>query len=125
MAVVYGITNFIETGNFVLVSGGKDVAAIMGLTPVAALAYLMFNLFTLPCIAALSTMNAEMKSKKWFLGGIAFQFCTGYTIAYFVYQIGTLVTTGSLGTGVIPGLFAILLMLGVVVFLTRNSHKNN
>ena len=43
-----------------------------------ALAYLMFNLFTPPCFAALGAMNSEMQDKKWLWGGIALQLGTGY-----------------------------------------------
>ena len=68
LATVFVITNFIDTEELALVSGGNEVAAIMGLTKVAALAYLMFNLFTPPCFAALGAMNAEMKSGKWLAG---------------------------------------------------------
>lgn len=110
LAVVYGLTNFIDTEELALVGGGNEVAAVMGLTKAAALAYLMFNLFTPPCFAALGAMNSEMQDKKWLWGGIALQLGTGYTIAFFVYQIGTLITTGSLGTGFLPGLAAVLVM---------------
>ena len=98
LAVVYGVTNLIDTEELALVGSGNEVATIMGLTKVAALAYLMFNLYTPPCFAALGAMNSEMKSGKWLLGGICLQLATGYTVAFFVYQIGTLITTGSLGT---------------------------
>ena len=64
------------------------------LTKAAALAYLMFNLFTPPCFAALGAMNSEMQDRKWLWGGIALQLGTGYTVAFFVYQIGTLAATG-------------------------------
>ena len=53
LAVVYGLTNFIDTDELALVGGANEVAMVMGLTKVAALAYLMFNLFTPPCFAAL------------------------------------------------------------------------
>ena len=43
---------------------------------VAALSFLMFNLFSPPCFAALGAMNAEMQSKKWLWGGIALQLGT-------------------------------------------------
>ena len=66
------------------------MALTMGLTKAAALAYLMFNLFTPPCFAALGAMNSEMQDRKWLWGGIALQLCTGYTVAFLVYQIGTL-----------------------------------
>ena len=69
---------------------GAEVAAVMGLTKAAALAYLMFNLYTPPCFAAIGAMNSEMKSAKWLWGGIGLQLGVGYTVAYFVYTIGTL-----------------------------------
>ena len=96
LATVFCITNFIDTDELALVSGGSEVAAIMGLTKVAALAYLMFNLFTPPCFAALGAMNSEMKSGKWLAGAIGFQLATGYVIGFVVYQAGTLITTGYL-----------------------------
>lgn len=65
LAVVYGVTNLIDTEELALVGSGNEVATIMGLTKVAALAYLMFNLYTPPCFAALGAMNSEMKSGKW------------------------------------------------------------
>ena len=95
----------------------------MALTKVAALAYLMFNLFTPPCFAALGAMNSEMQSKKWLWGGIALQFGTGYTIAFLVYQIGTLITTGELGTGFIPGLIAVVVMVAILVMLIHRTNK--
>ncbi len=117
LAVVFSITNFIDTEELALVGGATEVAAVMGLTSVAAIAYLMFNLFTPPCFAAIGAMNAEMESKKWLWSGIALQFGTGYTIAFLVYQIGTLVTTGALGTGFVPGLIAVAVLIGIVVML--------
>jgi ferrous iron transport protein B len=123
LAVVYSISNFIDTEELVLVSGANDVASIMGLTSVAALAYLMFNLFTPPCFAAIGAMNTEMESRKWLLAGIGFQFGMGYTVAYFVYQIGTLITTGSLGTGVVPGFLAVTLFAGILVYLIRKKDQ--
>lgn len=123
LAVVYGITNFIDTEELAIVSGANDIASIMGLTSVAALAYLMFNLFTPPCFAALGAMNAEMESRKWLWSGIGFQFGMGYTVAYSVYQIGTLITTGSFGTGVIPGFIVILFIVGIIVYLMGKSDQ--
>ena len=123
LAVVYGITNFIDTEELVLLSGANDIAAVMGLTSVSALAYLMFNLFTPPCFAAIGAMNAEMDSKKWLWGGIGFQFGVGYSLAYFVYQIGTLITTGSFGAGVVPGFLGVALLAGVVVYLIRKKDQ--
>ncbi len=122
LAVVYSITNFIDTEELEIVSGSAEgVAAVMGLTAVAALAYLMFNLFTPPCFAAIGAMNAEMQSKKWLWGGIALQFGTGYAVAFLVYQVGTLITTGALGSGFIGGLIAVLAMVAVLVYLVKKG----
>ena len=123
LAVVYGLTSFIDE-DFALVGSGNQVAAVMGLTKAAALAYLMFNLFTPPCFAALGAMNSEMQDRKWLWGGIALQLGTGYAVAFMVYQIGTLITTGSLGSGFVPGLAAVAVMVLVVVFLVRRTRKN-
>lgn len=123
LAVVYGLTSFIDE-DFALVGSGNQVAAVMGLTKAAALAYLMFNLFTPPCFAALGAMNSEMQDRKWLWGGIALQLGTGYAVAFMVYQIGTLITTGSLGSGFVPGLAAVAAMVLVVVFLVRRTRKS-
>ena len=88
LAVCYGLTAFIDTEELALVGGANEVALAMGLTKAAALAYLMFNLYTPPCFAAIGAMNSEMQSKKWLFGGIALQLGTGYVIAFLVYQIG-------------------------------------
>ena len=123
LAVVYGLTNFIDTEELALVGGGTEVAAVMGLTKAAALAYLMFNLFTPPCFAALGAMNSEMQDKKWLWGGIALQLSTGYTVAFFVYQIGTLVTTGTVGSGFIPGLLVVAVFAMILTVLIRKKEK--
>lgn len=123
LATVFCITNFIDTDELALVSGGSEVAAIMGLTKVAALAYLMFNLFTPPCFAALGAMNSEMKSGKWLAGAIGFQLATGYVIGFVVYQAGTLITTGSLGAGFIGGLIAVLIIAAFITYLCIHANK--
>lgn len=123
LAVVYSITNFIDVEELALVSGVSEVSQIMGLTSVAALSYLMFNLFTPPCFAAIGAMNSEMEDKKWLWGGIAFQFATGYTVSFLVYQIGTLITTGSLGTAFIPGLIVVAVIVATIIFLMKKGSE--
>ena len=123
LAVCYGLTSVIDTEELALVGEGNAVAAAMGLTKVAAMAYLMFNLYSPPCFAALGAMNSEMQDKKWFWGGIALQLGTGYTIAFLVYQIGTLITTGALGAGFVPGLIAVLVMVAILVAVIVVNNK--
>ena len=124
LAVCYGISNLIDTEALAIVDGaGAAVADTFGITAVAALAYLMFNLFAPPCFAALGAMNAEISQKKWFWGGIGLQLGVGYTLAFLVYQIGTLITTGSLGAGFVGGLIFVLCFAGVLTWLCLRSDK--
>ena len=120
-----GLENLIDTEELALMEGaGAEVAAVFAITKVAALAYLMFNLFTPPCFAALGAMNSEINDRKWFWGGVALQFATGYTIAFLVYQIGTLITTGSVGEGFLPGLIVVAAIVAVIVTLINKTNKS-
>ena len=123
LAVVYGITNFIDTEELALVGGTNEVAAAMGLSASAALAYLMFNLFTPPCFAALGAMNSEISDRKWFWGGVALQFATGYVIAFAVYQIGTFMNTGEFGVALVPGLVVVGVIVATLVYLIAQNDK--
>ncbi|MBQ9166321.1 MAG: ferrous iron transporter B, partial [Oscillospiraceae bacterium] len=120
-----GLENLIDTEELALMEGaGTEVATVFAITKIAALAYLMFNLYTPPCFAALGAMNAEIKDRKWFWGGIVLQLATGSAIGFLVYQIGTLVTTGSLGAGFVGGLIAVLVFVAVVVYLIQKTNKS-
>ena len=113
-----GLENLINTEELELVEGaGTSAASVFAITKAAALAYLMFNLFTPPCFAAMGAMRSEIKSAKWFWGGIGIQFCTGFSIGFLVYQIGTLITTGTFGAGFLPGFITVLIMAAIITFL--------
>ena len=122
LATVFCITNFIDTEELELVTGGSEVAAVMGLTKAAALAFLMFNLYTPPCFAAIGAMNSEMKSGKWLAGAICFQLAAGFTIGFLVYQAGTIFTTGAPGAGFAGGLIAVLGFAAVIAYLCVNAN---
>ena len=121
-----GLENLIDTEELAMLEGtSAEIAGIMAITKVAALAYLMFNLYTPPCFAAIGAMNAEMKSSKWLWGGIGLQFGVGYTVAYLVYTVGTLLTapeTLNLGAA-IGGLAIVLAFAGVVIALIKKSNQ--
>ena len=121
-----GLENLIDTEELALMEGsGAEAAGIMAISKVAALAYLMFNLYSPPCFAAIGAMNSEMKSKKWLFGGIGLQLAVGYTVAYFIYTIGTLVTGGALNIGAaIGGLVGVAAMVSVIIGLIINTRKN-
>ena len=120
-----GLENLIDTDALEMMEGaGAEVAGVIASTKVAALAYLMFNLYTPPCFAAIGAMNSEMKSGKWLWAGIGLQLGTGYTVGYLVYQIGTLITTGTLGAGFFPGLIAVVVFAAILIYLCMRTQKD-
>ena len=123
IATVYAITNLVDPEELELVGEGNAVAVAMGITKVAALAYLMFNLYTPPCFAALGAMNSEMQSKKWLWGAIGLQLGTGYTVGFLIYQVGTLITTGAVGAGFVGGLIFEILFASTLVGIIRHNNK--
>ena len=126
LAVCYGISNLIDTEALEMAQGaGSEVAAVFGMTKAAALAYLMFNLFTPPCFAALGAMNSEIKSRKWFWGGVGLQLGTGYCAGFLVYQIGTRITTGSFGPGFLGGLIFVAVFAAVLTWLCVTAKQSD
>ena len=121
-----GLENLIDTEELAMMEGaGTEVAGIIAITKVAALAYLMFNLYTPPCFAAIGAMNSEMKSSKWLWGGIGLQFAVGYTAGYLVYTIGTLITAPELlnmKTALIGGLVLVLIIV-IISSMIINTRK--
>ena len=124
LAVCYGISNLIDTEELAMAEGaGTEVAIVFGITKVAALAYLMFNLFTPPCFAALGAMNAEISDRKWFWGGIGLQLGVGYTLGYLVYTVGTLIVDPAslqIGAAIGGGVF-VLVFVAVLTYLSIRS----
>ncbi len=121
-----GLENLIDTEELALMEGaGTEVAGIMAITKVAALAYLVFNLYTPPCFAAIGAMNSEMKSGKWVLGGICLQLGVGFTVGYLVYTIGTVITAPALLNigAALAGLAAVVIIAVIVAMLISNTKK--
>ena len=125
-----GLENLIDTEELALMEGaGAEVAAVFAITKIAALAYLMFNLFTPPCFAAIGAMNSEIKSKKWLWAGIGLQFGVGYSVGFLVYFFGTLFTGANFGPAwmsilgwAIVGVFAAIL---TTLIIKRNKELKN
>jgi ferrous iron transport protein B len=93
-------------------------------TPVTAFAYLVFNLFTPPCFAAIGAMNSELGSKKWLFRALAFQLSVGYISAMLVTQIGTLIVYGTLAKGFISAIgIAIITVLYLVITIRKSDSK--
>ena len=121
LGAVFAVTGSMIGEDFELLTTGGGVE-VFGITAVAGLSYLMFNLFTPPCFAAIGAMNSEIKSKKWFFAGIGLQFSIAYVMSYLVYQLGTLITTSGLGDGFWGGLVAVVVIIGLVTALAIRSN---
>ena len=99
----------------------EDGAEIWGnlansMTQVAAYSFLVFNLLCAPCFAAMGAIKREMNSAKWFWFAIGYQCGLAYLVSLCIYQIGTLITTGTFGVGVIV---AALIIIGFIYMLFR------
>ena len=91
-----------------------NLASVM--TPVAAYGYLVFNLLCAPCFAAMGAIKREMNNAKWFWFAIGYQCGLAYVVSLCIYQIGTLITTGTFGVGTVV---AFILVIGLLYLLFR------
>ena len=125
LAVCFGLTSFIDTEELALIGDGATVASVMGIGGIAALAFLMFNLFTPPCFAAIGAMRSELKSRKWLWGGIGLQFAVGFTVSFLVFFFGSLFTGSSMGSVWMPILGWVItgLCVAILVYLILKKQK--
>jgi ferrous iron transporter FeoB len=56
----------------------------------AALSFLMFNMFCIPCVAAVGAIKREMASAKWTCFALGYQITFAYVVSLLVNQIGGL-----------------------------------
>ena len=70
--------------------------ATMGMfqNPMAAFSFLVFNLLDSPCLAAITTMNKELGSRKWLWFAIIFQNVFAYAMTFLIYQFGLVLIMG-------------------------------
>ena len=99
----------------------EDGAEIWGnlaaaMTAIAAYGFLVFNLLCAPCFAAMGAIKREMNNAKWFWFAIGYQCGLAYVVSLCIYQIGTLITTGTFGIGTVV---AFLLVIGFLYLLFR------
>ncbi|MFR4351326.1 MAG: ferrous iron transport protein B [Roseburia sp.] len=97
---------------------GTEIWGSLGavMTPVAAYGFLVFNLLCAPCFAAMGAIKREMNNTKWFWFAVGYQTVLAYIVAMCIYQIGTLMTTGTFGIGTVV---AFLLVIGFLYLLFR------
>ena len=127
LAICFGITNLINVEDLVIMEGvaGSSIAAVFGISKAAALAFLMFNLFSPPCFAAIGAMNSEIKDRKWFWAGIGLQFAVGYSIGFLVFFFGTLFTGGNFGSAWMPivGWLIVLAIIAIFTFMIIKKQR--
>lgn len=120
LAVVYSMGAAINA-DFELVNATM-VQNTMGITALSAFAFMLFNLFTPPCFAAIGAMRAEMKSSKWLRNAILLQLSVGYIVAMTVYQVGSLVVYKEFGQGFIP---AVIILIAAAIFISYKIKSND
>ncbi len=134
LAVCFGISNLINADELIIQEGANvsEIASAFGtgsggaMLPVAALAFLLLNLFSPPCFAAIGAMNAEINSRKWFWGGIGLQFAVGYCVSFLTFFFGTLFTTRDFGEIWMPVVgWEIVIAIAVIltVLIVTNQRK--
>ncbi len=85
-------------------------------TATAAYSFLVFNLLCAPCFAAIGAIKREMNNAKWTWFAIGYQCLLAYCVSLCVYQIGTFLSTGTVGVGF---LVALLILAGFLWLLFR------
>ena len=125
IAICFAIPNLINTTDLEAIGEASRIATAIGITAPAALAFLMFNLFTPPCFAAIGAMNSEIKSKKWLFAGIGMQFAVGFVLSFLVFFFGTLLTKGNLGDPWMPilGWVITAICIGIAAALVLRQNK--
>jgi len=108
-------------GTFGILFGFAEVNADNGIeiwgqlagsmTAVAAYSFLVFNLLCAPCFAAMGAIKREMNNAKWFWFAIGYQTGLAYIVSLCIYQIGTLISTGTFGAGTVV---AFILVIGFI-----------
>ncbi|MDO4378472.1 MAG: ferrous iron transport protein B [Erysipelotrichia bacterium] len=90
-------------------------------TNIAAISFLLFNLYDSPCLAALSTLAKEIGGKKKFWTAVLFQNVLAYVVSLITYQVGGLIT-GEVAFNVFTVIA--LALLAVVIYLLVRKDPN-
>lgn len=113
--------------NFEIIEGAdvSMAAETMGISSVAALAYLMFNLFSPPCFAAIGAMSSEINSKRWLAGGIGLQLSVGFVVGFLTFFFGCLLTGNSMGELWMPvlGWAITVVIVGIIGGIIFNNNR--
>ncbi|MFV0502798.1 MAG: ferrous iron transporter B [Lachnospirales bacterium] len=124
LAVVFSITNLIDTEEFAVVGDISTISNAFGITAVAGFAFMAFNLFTPPCFAAIGAMRSEITDKKWLRFGVLLQFAVGYLTALTIYQFGTIIVDGRIADGFIAAIIIYIVSIFGIIKLINKQKKS-
>ncbi|ONI46330.1 ferrous iron transporter B [Candidatus Epulonipiscioides gigas] len=114
LAVMYAVSDTM------LEAGDSPLFAVF--TPATALAFMVLNLFTPPCFAAIGAMNSEIGNKKWLAIGLTFQIVTGYTLAMIVAQVG-MIMDGTVNRSFTTAIIILLIEALIYLKLVHRTKK--
>ena len=87
MSVIAGLAETVEDGSLIFAQNG-----IFGFfTPLSAYSYMVFVLFSAPCIGAIGAMRREFKSLKTTFKAVAYQTLLAYILASLITGVGSLI----------------------------------
>ena len=97
----------VENAEFVAVA-----AKMFSNGAVGAFSFMMFNLFCVPCFAAVGAIKREMNDAKWTIFALCYQTLFAYVVAFVCYQIGIVLFSGvEFGIGTILAIILVLISL--------------
>lgn len=91
----FGTLGACIAGAMIDVEADGGIAAVVAMiqatniTIPALIAFIAFNMTTIPCFAAVATAKAELGTKKAFNGTLVFWLATSYVVAAMIYVIGS------------------------------------
>lgn len=120
MAVIAGFAEDVEDGNSIF---GNEGSGLFGFfTASAAYAFMVFNLFSAPCIGAIGALRRELGSYKKMLKVVFCQTLFAWLLATIVYQIGSRIEMGVISfVDILIIIIISLIVLKIVVKDDKNK----
>ncbi|MCX6640758.1 MAG: ferrous iron transport protein B [bacterium] len=87
MGVLYGTDHLDETQR---IAALPQALKMSGITPLAALAFMIFVLLYSPCVPAIVAIWKETRSLRWTIFSVGYQSILAWTIAFIAVKSGTL-----------------------------------
>jgi ferrous iron transport protein B len=106
------IAGFDEEGEADEIFGENSTFAFF--TPIAAYAFMIFNLFSAPCFGAIGAMARELGSKRKMLKAVTFQTGYAWLIATIFYQVASRINGVNLANVIIVSLLILIVILIIV-----------